>query len=98
MYLQWIELTCNALLCCFIALDCRDMIENAMILMGEIGGNDYNYALFNRKTVEEVKELVPLVVTTISSAITVNILDVLVSVLVLINFFEKLYTFILLLD
>ncbi|KFK44742.1 hypothetical protein AALP_AA1G297000 [Arabis alpina] len=50
--------------------DCRDMIENALILMGEIGGNDYNYAFFVRKSIEEIKELVPLVITTISSAIT----------------------------
>ncbi|VVA92659.1 unnamed protein product [Arabis nemorensis] len=40
--------------------DCRDMIENALILMGEIGGNDYNYAFFVGKSVEEIKELVPL--------------------------------------
>ena len=49
------------------------MIENALILMGEIGGNDYNYPLFLGKPIQEVRELVPLVVTTISSAITVNI-------------------------
>ncbi|KAJ0229383.1 GDSL esterase/lipase [Hirschfeldia incana] len=49
--------------------DCRDMIENALILMGEIGGNDYNYPLFLRKPIPEIRELVPLVVTTISSAI-----------------------------
>ncbi|XP_010499396.1 PREDICTED: GDSL esterase/lipase At1g28580-like [Camelina sativa] len=50
--------------------DCRDMIENALILMGEIGGNDYNYAFFVNKSIEEIKELIPLVITTISSAIT----------------------------
>ncbi|KAG7598566.1 GDSL lipase/esterase [Arabidopsis suecica] len=50
--------------------ECRDMIENALILMGEIGGNDYNYAFFAGKNIEEIKELVPLVIGTISSAIT----------------------------
>ncbi|KAF8107863.1 hypothetical protein N665_0116s0068 [Sinapis alba] len=50
--------------------DCRDMIENALILMGEIGGNDYNYPLIPGKPIQEIRELVPLVVTTISSAIT----------------------------
>lgn len=49
------------------------MIENALILMGEIGGNDYNYGFFVGKSIEEIKELVPLVITKISSAITVNI-------------------------
>lgn len=48
------------------------MIENALILMGEIGGNDYNYAFFVSKPVDEIKELVPLVITTISSAIMVK--------------------------
>lgn len=51
------------------------MIENALILMGEIGGNDYNFALFQRKAIEEVEELVPFVVSAISLAIKVNILD-----------------------
>ncbi|KAL0759834.1 hypothetical protein Bca101_075984 [Brassica carinata] len=54
---------------CGSPTDCRDMIENALILMGEIGGNDYNYPLFLGKPIEEIRELVPLVITTISSAI-----------------------------
>ncbi|KAF8046758.1 hypothetical protein N665_3442s0001, partial [Sinapis alba] len=53
--------------------DCRDMMENALILMGEIGGNDYTYVFFVGKTIEEARELVPLVITTISSAITVTL-------------------------
>lgn len=58
-----------------LVLDCRDMIGKAFILMGEIGGNDYNFPLFEYKAIEEVKELVPLVITAISSAISVNILN-----------------------
>ncbi|RID46250.1 hypothetical protein BRARA_I02930 [Brassica rapa] len=50
--------------------DCRYMIGNALILIGEIGGNDYNYPFFGHKNIEEVKELVPLVISTISSTIT----------------------------
>nr|AAM65183.1 lipase, putative [Arabidopsis thaliana] len=50
--------------------DCRDMIGNALILMGEIGGNDYNFPFFNRKPVKEVEELVPFVIASISSTIT----------------------------
>ncbi|XP_019094736.1 PREDICTED: GDSL esterase/lipase At1g28600 isoform X2 [Camelina sativa] len=46
------------------------MIGNALILMGEIGGNDYNFPFFQRKPVKEVEELVPLVINTISSAVT----------------------------
>ena len=50
------------------------MIKNALILMGEIGGNDYNYVFFVGKTIEEVREFVPLVISTISSAITVTLM------------------------
>jgi phospholipase/lecithinase/hemolysin len=53
---------------CGSPTDCRDMIGNAFIIMGEIGGNDFNFAFFVNKT-SEVKELVPLVITKISSAI-----------------------------
>ncbi|XP_023637173.1 GDSL esterase/lipase At1g31550-like, partial [Capsella rubella] len=50
--------------------DCRDIIGNALILMGEIGGNDYNLPLFELRPLEKAKELVPFVISTISSAIT----------------------------
>ncbi|XP_023632684.1 GDSL esterase/lipase At1g31550-like [Capsella rubella] len=55
---------------CGLPPDCRNMIGNALILMGEIGGNDYNFPLLQLRPVDEVKELVPLVISTISSAIT----------------------------
>jgi len=58
----------------YLFLDCRDMIGNALILMGEIGANDYNFPFFQLRPLDEVKELVPLVISTISSAITVTIL------------------------
>lgn len=48
------------------------MLGDSLILMGEIGGNDYNYPFFERKTVNEIKELVPLIIKTISSAIVVT--------------------------
>lgn len=51
------------------------MIGDALIIVGEIGGNDYNYGLLVGKSIEEIKELVPLVISTISSVITVNILS-----------------------
>ncbi|VVA92903.1 unnamed protein product [Arabis nemorensis] len=35
-----------------------------------VGGNDYNYASFVGKSIEETKELVPLVISTVSSTIT----------------------------
>ncbi|XP_010478903.1 PREDICTED: GDSL esterase/lipase At1g31550 [Camelina sativa] len=55
---------------CGLPSDCRDMIGNALILMGEIGANDYNFPFFESRPFDEVKELVPFVISTISSAIT----------------------------
>ena len=47
-------------------------LENALVLMGEIGGNDYNLAFFQGKTLEQVYQLVPNVVQTIKYAVQVN--------------------------
>ncbi|KAL0306223.1 UNVERIFIED_CONTAM: GDSL esterase/lipase [Sesamum radiatum] len=37
-------------------------------MVGEIGGNDYNYAIFQGKTMEELRSMVPDVVATIVDA------------------------------
>ncbi|MBA0660966.1 hypothetical protein Goklo_012903 [Gossypium klotzschianum] len=37
--------------------------------MGEIGGNDYNHAFMQGKSIENIRQLVPLVVDIISSSI-----------------------------
>ncbi|XVE95265.1 hypothetical protein REPUB_Repub02eG0081400 [Reevesia pubescens] len=39
-------------------------------MVGEIGGNDYNYALFQGKTPEEVRFMVPKVIQAIKDAVT----------------------------
>ena len=41
-------------------------------MVGEIGGNDYNYALFQGKTIEEVESMVPDVVRAIKEAVRVS--------------------------
>ena len=41
-------------------------------MVGEIGGNDYNYALFQGKTMEEVESMVPDVVRVIKDAVRVS--------------------------
>lgn len=71
----------------FFWLDSIDMIGNALFLIGEIGGNDYNYPFFVHKNIEEVKELVPLVISTISTTILVNILDRSLKKLYLLRYF-----------
>ncbi|KAH7675506.1 GDSL lipase/esterase protein, partial [Dioscorea alata] len=46
---------------------CEKMLDRALITLGEIGGNDYNYAFFEGKQIDEVKNLVPLVVQKITN-------------------------------
>ncbi|XP_002528395.2 GDSL esterase/lipase At5g03980 [Ricinus communis] len=49
----------------------RDKCQHnkSLFMVGEIGGNDYNYALFQGKTVGEVKSMVPEVVQAIKTAV-----------------------------
>ena len=54
-----------------MALDCKEMLGDSLILMGDIGANDYVYMFFQGKSINEVEELVPLVIKAISSAIVV---------------------------
>ncbi|ESQ33986.1 hypothetical protein EUTSA_v10007853mg [Eutrema salsugineum] len=61
-------------LCASSSRDCREILEDSLILMGEIGGNDYNYPFFEGKSINELKDLVPLVIKAISSAI-VDLID-----------------------
>lgn len=49
--------------------DCNKHFANALFLMGEIGGNDYNDAFFQQRPMEEVQTFVPLVVDKIVSAL-----------------------------
>ncbi|CAN7133587.1 unnamed protein product [Brassica rapa subsp. narinosa] len=54
--------------------DCKEMLGDSLILVGDIGANDYNYMFFQGKSINEVKELVPLVIKAISSTI-VDLID-----------------------
>ena len=54
-------------------VDCNEKLRSALFFVGEIGGNDYNYALFQGKTIEEAKDMVPDVVQTIKSAVEVYV-------------------------
>ncbi|KAI7734234.1 hypothetical protein M8C21_011547 [Ambrosia artemisiifolia] len=48
---------------------CKSFIGRSLILMGEIGGNDYNIPLSKGKSIDEVQSYVPLVIDTIISTI-----------------------------
>ncbi|KAF8028688.1 hypothetical protein BT93_E1364 [Corymbia citriodora subsp. variegata] len=55
---------------CSTASDCNQFLANSLVLMGEIGGNDYNYLFFVGTDLEEIQGIVPLVIEEIASAIT----------------------------
>ena len=56
-------------------IDCAEKLKTALFMVGEIGGNDYNFALFQGKTVEEVRDMVPEVLQAIKDAVTVSFLN-----------------------
>ncbi|XAR69532.1 Chlorogenate--glucarate O-hydroxycinnamoyltransferase [Bertholletia excelsa] len=65
--LDWMSTHLNST--CHTATDCAEKLRNSLFMVGEIGGNDYNYALFQGKTIEEAKALVPDVVDAIAATV-----------------------------
>ncbi|KAK1285847.1 GDSL esterase/lipase [Acorus calamus] len=54
---------------CSTSLECEAYFNKSLFLLGEIGGNDYNYAFFNHVSMEELRTAyVPSVVDAIKSA------------------------------
>ncbi|KAK9291715.1 hypothetical protein L1049_019664 [Liquidambar formosana] len=53
---------------CYTDSDCSEKLKRALFMVGEIGGNDYNFALSGGKTIEEAKSIVPDVVQAIKDA------------------------------
>ncbi|XP_058095670.1 GDSL esterase/lipase At1g28600-like isoform X2 [Magnolia sinica] len=49
--------------------DCGDIFRRSVFLVGEIGGNDYNYPFLQRRSLEEIRTLVPLVINSIGSTV-----------------------------
>ncbi|XP_055814934.1 acetylajmalan esterase-like [Solanum dulcamara] len=49
--------------------DCREKLKNSLFLVGEIGGNEFNYGLSQGKTIEESQKMVHEVVKTIIHAV-----------------------------
>nr|POE94830.1 gdsl esterase/lipase [Quercus suber] len=50
-------------------MECNEIFGSSLFLMGEIGGNDYNYPFFLYRSIEEIQTFVPLVIKAIASAI-----------------------------
>ncbi|KAI3865716.1 hypothetical protein MKX03_029105 [Papaver bracteatum] len=53
--------------------DCHEFLETSLILMGEIGTNDYNHPSFQGRSLVEIQTFVPEIIKFISSAIKVLI-------------------------
>ncbi|KAM7525043.1 hypothetical protein LguiA_014945 [Lonicera macranthoides] len=53
---------------CTTKQECDNYFKRSLFLMGEIGGNDYNYPFFVGGTISQLKAMVPLVVQTIVAA------------------------------
>ncbi|KAH1063229.1 hypothetical protein J1N35_028216 [Gossypium stocksii] len=49
--------------------DFKQLLRNSLIVMGEIGGNDYSHAFKQGKSIEDVRNFVPSVVDSITSSI-----------------------------
>lgn len=55
-----------------IDADCKEYFSKSLFLVGEIGGNDYNYAFFKGKSLDDAKSYVPTVATAIIDATEVS--------------------------
>ncbi|KAL0005534.1 hypothetical protein SO802_013095 [Lithocarpus litseifolius] len=55
-----------------LMIDYIDCAEKLKTMVGETGGNDYNHALFQGKTTEEAREIIPEVVQAIKDVVTTN--------------------------
>ncbi|XP_059283293.1 GDSL esterase/lipase At5g45910-like [Lycium ferocissimum] len=58
---------------CATQKDCREYLKQSLFIVGEIGGNDYNYPYFLGGSIKQLKALVPAVVETIIKATSVLI-------------------------
>lgn len=46
-------------------------MRNSLFFVGEIGGNDYNHLFIRRKTLDEIRDIVPDVADSIGAAVKV---------------------------
>ncbi|KAG5561837.1 hypothetical protein RHGRI_004768 [Rhododendron griersonianum] len=67
--LEWFKNLKSTL--CNTKQDCSNYFKRSLFLVGEIGGNDYNYPFFVGGSIKQLQALVPLVVEAIVSATTV---------------------------
>lgn len=69
--LEWFKRFLPSL--CSSASDCAALMGDALFLVGEIGGNDYNYPFSAGRSLSEITAMVPDVVRAITSAVDVSL-------------------------
>ncbi|KAI3872865.1 hypothetical protein MKX03_029154 [Papaver bracteatum] len=69
--LEWFKQLLPSL--CNPSSNCHEYLKTSLIVMGEIGGNDYNYPFFQGSALEEIRTFVPDVIKAISLAIKILI-------------------------
>ncbi|KAJ8444986.1 hypothetical protein Cgig2_029180 [Carnegiea gigantea] len=68
--LNWFSSHLHSMHMCGGNLDCMaSVVGKSLVMMGEVGGNDYNYALLEGKSMEELYKMVPEVVRAIKEAV-----------------------------
>lgn len=53
-----------------LSSDPKELLNTSLILLGEIGGNDYNHPFFNGNKADNIRTFIPSVIDAISSAIS----------------------------
>ncbi|KAL6574094.1 hypothetical protein OROHE_001636 [Orobanche hederae] len=69
--LDWMASHLNSI--CHNHIDCSKKLQHALFVVGEIGGNDYNYAILEGKPVDEPRDMVHEVVDTIMNGVRKSI-------------------------
>ncbi|KAF9609977.1 hypothetical protein IFM89_019533, partial [Coptis chinensis] len=67
---------------CTTEKECKDYFRKSLFIVGEIGGNDYNYPLLVGRGIKQIRTWVPLVVDSIARATSMLIEEGAVEVLV----------------
>ncbi|XLU73001.1 hypothetical protein S245_032054 [Arachis hypogaea] len=55
---------------CTSSTSCEQILRDSLFVVGEIGGNDFNFPFFANRSIAEVKSYVPQIIHAISSPIT----------------------------
>lgn len=73
----------------FFSPECDNYFKKSLFLVGEIGGNDYNYAYFAGGSIKQLRASVPLVVEAIAKATSVSYIALITSRLIQKNTYKK---------